>query len=64
MSALVHELQYQQGTCEHENTNTLTSRRLRNQTDESGLITGSGAKKYNGLGGQVWITVERRGDKW
>ena len=67
MSELVHELQYQQDTCEHERTNTLTSWRLRNRTDEPQsvrLYYEVGRQKYPDLKGQVWVTVEKRGDQW
>ena len=67
MSGLAYELQYQQDTCEHEKTNALTSWRLRNRTDESESVRifyQVGRQKYFGLEGQVWMTVEKRGDQW
>jgi hypothetical protein len=66
MSGLADGLQYQQDTCEHEKTNTLTSWRLRNRTDEPQSVRmyyQVGRQKYLGLKGQVWVTVEKRGDR-
>src|ERR1044072_3020850 len=67
MSELSHQLQYQQETCEHEKTNPLTSWRLRNRTDEPQSVRMYylvESKNYNGLEGQIWITVEKHGEQW
>ena len=67
MSGLAQELQYQKDTCEHEKTNPLTSWRIRNRTDEPQSVRmyyQVGRQKYPDLKGQVWITVEKRGDQW
>jgi hypothetical protein len=67
MSELSHQLQYQQETCEHEKTNPLTSWRLRNRTDEPQSVRMYylvERKNYNGLEGQIWITVEKHGEQW
>ena len=67
MSGLAYELQYQQETCEHEMTNALTTWRLTNRTDEPQsvrLYYQVGRKKYPDLKGQVWLTVEKRGNHW
>lgn len=67
MSGLAHEIQYQEDTCDHEKTNTLTSWRLRNRTDEpqsARLYYLVGRKSYKGLEGQVWVTVQKRGNEW
>jgi len=67
MAGLAHGLQYQQDTCEHEKTNALTSWQLRNRTDEPERVRmyyQVGRQKHPDLKGQVWVTVEKRGDQW
>lgn len=67
MSELIHDIQYQQDTCEHERTNSLTSWQLRNRADEPQsvrLYYQVGREKFPDLKGQVWVTVEKRGDQW
>lgn len=67
MSELVHRLQYQQDTCEHEKSKTLTTWRLRNRTDEHQSVRMYylvGRQTYRDLRGQVWVTVEKRGNRW
>jgi hypothetical protein len=65
MAGFKNEPQYLQDICERENTNRLTSWRLRNRTDEAQSV-----KMYyqvdgqNYSDGQLWLTVEKRGDQW
>ena len=65
MSGFKNDPQYLQDTCERENTNRLTSWRIRNRTDEAQSV-----KMYyqvdghNYSDGQLWMTVEKRGDQW
>jgi hypothetical protein len=67
MAALSHTAQYIQDTCEREERYPLASWRLKNRTDELHKIKmyyQVERKNYNGLQGQVWITVEKHGEQW
>ena len=65
MSGFENEPQYLQDICERENTNSLRSWSLRNRTDEAQSV-----KMFyqvdgqNHSDGQLWLTVEKRGDQW
>lgn len=67
MTALSHTAQFNQDTCEREAQYPLASWRLKNRTDEphkSKMYYQVERKNYNGLRGQVWITVEKHGERW
>ena len=67
MAALHDSFRFQHETCEREERYALGSWRLMNRTDEPQKVRmyfSVNRLNYDGMVGQAWVTVEKRGNQW
>ena len=67
MRELSASAEFQQQTCEHESSNRIISRKLRNRTDEPSkvkLYFSASHETQLDLASQLWVTLELNGTSW